>query len=61
MPGGKYQKAIEAALENVPMVTAPEEKDDDELRYTAARPAHIDARAHDSQGCQRGTQGSACP
>ena len=33
--GGKYQEQIEAAVENVPMVTAPEEKDDDEPRYTA--------------------------
>ena len=33
--GGKYQEQIEAALEKVSMVTAPEEKDDDEPRYTA--------------------------
>ena len=33
--GGKFQEQIEAPVENVPMVTAPEEKDDDEPRYTA--------------------------
>jgi hypothetical protein len=34
MVGRKYQEQIEAAVENVPMVTSPEEKDD-EPRYTA--------------------------
>jgi len=33
--GGKVPTPIEAAVENVPMVTAPEEKEDDEPRYTA--------------------------
>ena len=32
---GKVPKAIEAAVENVPMVTPPEENDDDEPQYTA--------------------------
>jgi len=35
MAGGKYQEQFEAAVENVPMVTVPEEKDDDEPRYAA--------------------------
>jgi hypothetical protein len=32
---GESTKAIEAAVENVPMVTPPEENDDDEPQYTA--------------------------
>ena len=33
--GGKVPRAIEAAVESVPMVIAPEEKDDEEPRYIA--------------------------
>ena len=43
IPGGKYQ-SIEAAVENVPMVTAPEETDDDEPRYTAGLDLPISTR-----------------
>jgi len=33
--GGKVPRATQAALENPPMVSTPEEKDDDEPRYSA--------------------------